>query len=185
MFIPDLVLGAGPSEGFCLHRRKETGEKPPRTKERMQEPAAKELYWQRHDPTGSLRHPHRPGCEHRGGLPRNTCSTPGKGCKEVSQGPRAAADAPAGTVPEARVCARGCKKRWTPPHTIIKGLETIPSSKALPRPVQSTCWEHWADRGAGGMRGRLAPSCKEKGREEKRMGEGQGGEGPQRGARGW
>lgn len=63
-FIPHLVLSVGPSGGSCLHHRKETGEKPPGTKERMQEPARKELYW--HDPTGSLRHPHRPGCEPRG-----------------------------------------------------------------------------------------------------------------------
>lgn len=67
IFIPHPVLSAGPSGGSCLRRRKETGEKAPRTKERMQEPARKELYW--HDPTGCSRHPHRPGCEPREGRP--------------------------------------------------------------------------------------------------------------------
>lgn len=62
--------------------------------------------------------------------------------------------------------ARGCKKRWIAPGTIIKGLETIPFSKALPCPVQSTYWEHWADRGDGGMRAGWAPAAKRReGRE--------------------
>lgn len=148
-----LALGAGPSEGSCLRCRKEMGEKPPRTKERMQEPAVKELYWRRHDPpTGSLRHPHRTGRAAPKYLQR-----PGDG---VQRG--VPATPMLSMLPE----ARGCKKRWIPPGTIIKGLETIPFSKALPCPVQSTYWEHWADRGDGGMRAGWAPAAKRReGRE--------------------
>lgn len=112
-FIPQLVLSAGPAGGSCLCCRKDTGDKPPGTKERMQGPARKELYW--HDPTGSLRHPQRPGCQPREGCPQIPAEPLG-GCKEASQGARGAVSVPKGTVPEVRLCAWSCKERRDPPR---------------------------------------------------------------------
>jgi len=113
---------------------------------------------------------------------------PGEGCKELSQGPQAAVDAPAGTVPLAEGLGAELQREMGPPKAVTEGspqapgklcsrpvgLGTVPSSKALPRPVQSTCWEHWASPGDGGMRGGLASSCEEKGREGRRDGRGAG-----------
>lgn len=93
----------------CLRRRKETGEKPPRTKERMREPAAKELYWHgttRRVPcgirTGGDASPGRAAPKYlqhprEGGLG-------GGGAKRRPRDPELPSMLPAGTVPEARVC---------------------------------------------------------------------------------
>lgn len=160
--------------GSCLRRRKGTGEKPPRTKERMQGPARKELYW--HDPRGSLRHLHRPGCEPREGCPEIPAEPLG-GCKEASQGPRGAVSVPKGTVPEVRLCARSCKKRWDPPRChqgpprfgrvlqMPRGVGECPLQKGLSFP---SARHLLGALGWAGMRGcGAASSCKEKGREER------------------
>lgn len=110
--IPHLVLSAGPSGGSCLHKK--TDEKAPGTKERMQEPVRKELYW--HDPTWLLAASAPAGMRAQGGMSRNTCRITLSGCKEASQGPRAAVSVPKGTVPEVSLCARSCKERWDPPR---------------------------------------------------------------------
>lgn len=183
--IPHLVLSAGPSGGVsCLHRRKDTAEKPPGTKERMQGPARKELYW--HDPTGSSRHPHRPGCEPREGCPEIPAELPSKylqnyprwvqrgfpgtpSCCQCSQGHRSRGEAlcaelqretgPPALSPRAppnlgQLCR--CPEGWGSVSPIQKGL-SFPSAKHL---LGALGW--------AGMKGcGAASSCKEKGREER------------------